>query len=226
VAVVRETFPKFEPEQFPQGQVSAGTITPQNFSPAQFWGPARPQGMRLTPRGILVETNGFDLEDMTDMLPPSGVYFDRQANQYNVDLNTVFLSALTDLENRMQLPLTPNPPFIRVNHREARVDLLELESILYQVRDALSLRLPEVSGVDPGRLEIIIEPSIFYVRNSNFGDTWAGGLIQPLSGGRYRIHLMLFYINGQRHVSDWRVYLVSEAINFYVLSIGRPDLAR
>jgi hypothetical protein len=57
------------------------------------------------------------------------------------------------------------------------------------------------------------------------GDTWAVGLTETIPGGKYRITVAVFYVNGNRVQNDWRKALIDEAINFFVLSIGRPDLA-
>lgn len=226
VTAVRSTFPEFQPELFLDGKVPAGSFVPSNFAPAFFLGPPRPQGTRLTSRGVAIETNGFDLPDMPELLPASGTYFDRTLQPFSVNLGETTLSALNELEARMQVPFTSGGPVIRVDRRKVRLDVGEVESILFSVRDALALRFPQIADVDPRNAEIVIEPSIFYVRNSNLGDGWAGGLVTSVGGGRYRIHVMVFYVSGQRRVADWREYLISEAINFYVLSIGRSDLAR
>ena len=87
------------------------------------------------------------------------------------------------------------------------------------------MRLPAVASVEPRRCEVVIEPTIMYVQGSNFGDVWAGGMTVPSGTGTFRIHVVLFYITGDRRVTDWREFLVSEAINCYVLAVGRSDLA-
>ncbi len=226
VTVVRNTFSEFQPELFLDGKVPAGSFVPSNFTPAFFLGPPRAQGTRPTPRGVAIETNGFDLLDKPEFLSSTGTYFDRALQPFSVNLGETTLSPLNELEARMQVPFTTGAPVIRVDRRKVRLDVGEVESILFSVRDALALRFPQIADVDPRNAEIVIEPSIFYVRNSNLGDGWAGGLVTSIGGGRYRIHVMVFYVSGQRRVADWREYLISEAINFYVLSIGRPDLAR
>jgi hypothetical protein len=175
---------------------------------------------------VLVETNGFDLPDISDPLPSTGLYYDRQGVQYSFSLNIDTFRPLNDLEQRMGVPLSSNAPTIQVDRRTPKVSMAEVESILFQVRDSLAMRFAEIANVDPARVEIVVEPSTFYVLNSNFGDSWAGGFTRPLNAGRYRIHVMFFYISSQRRIADWREYLISEAINFYVLAIGRPDLAR
>lgn len=125
----------------------------------------------------------------------------------------------------MNVGPTPGALRIEVDRRESRLDLNEVDRIMYDVRDAVATRLPQVANVDPRNAQIVLEPTIFYVRGSNFGDTWAGGATTPLGNNAYRIRVLFFYINSQRRVMDWREFLIHEAINFYVMSVGRPDLA-
>ena len=193
---------------------------------ALFFGPPRPQGMKPTSKEILLETNGFDGPQQPQLLPSAGTYFDRQGNQFTFELGQVTLNPLNDLESRMQVPLSPGAPVIVADRRIARLDPAEVAQILQSVQSSMAIKLPEVATVDLRRCEVVIEPSIFFVRGSNFGDTWAGGMTEDLGNANYRLHVMVFYISSERRVADWREYLVSEAINFFVLSVGRRDLAR
>lgn len=228
VESIRETFPQFSPEMFAPGTPISGTVqlTPQNFSPASFFGTSRPQGTRLSSRGISIETNGFDAADIPAALPSAVTYIDRNHNSYQVPLGEVDLNPLHNLEYRMGGSLTLNPPRLLVDQRVPRATMAEIEQIMLGVQSAVTIRLPEVASVDPRVCEVVVEPTIFYVTNSNMGNTWAGGATNQLGGGRYRLHVELFYINSQRVFSDWRQYLTHEAINCFVLAVGRTDLAR
>jgi hypothetical protein len=227
VAVVRQTFPAFQPELIAEGfnPNGGGQFTPQNFSPAVFFGPPNTRGMRQTDGGIFLETNGYDGASLVESLPPTGTYFDRLRTPYEFQLGPVELNPLNQLESRMKTSLTSNPPKILLDRRKARVDPADVDLIMYRVRDAVAMRLPAVASVEPRRCEVVIEPTIMYVLRSNFGDVWAGGMTVPLGNGNFRIHVVLFYITGDRRVTDWREFLVSEAINCYVLAVGRSDLA-
>jgi hypothetical protein len=194
--------------------------------PALFLGGLVSAESVRTPLGLQVAPNGFDLSDQPMLLPSDGPYFDRQLNQYSFTLGTVDLIPLHNLEGRMHVPLTPNPPILTVDRRRLRIDPNEIDRIMFTVRDSVAMRFPQAMNVDLSRCDIIIEPTIFYITGTNFGNTWAGGAIEELGNGRYRIRVSVFYINGQRRVADWREFLVHEAINFLVLAIGRADLAQ
>ncbi len=228
IATVRETLPHFKPEQFAPGlnPLDAASFAPGNFMPAFFLGDPQSSGFVTTPLGLPVDLRGFDLPDQPMLIPSDGTYFDRQLNKYSFTLGAVDLVPLHNLESRMQLPLTLNPPTLTVDRRGARIDPNEIDRIMFAVKDSVAMRFPQAMNVDLSRCEIIIEPTIFYVTGTNFGNTWAGGAIHELGNGRYRIRVVVFYINGQRRVADWREFLVHEAINFLVLAIGRADLAQ
>ena len=178
----------------------------------------------MTPNGIAIQTNGFDYLQASDLPPSQFTYINLYANQFPIRLGLKNLVALHNLENRMKVPLTSNPPVIAVDQRVLRVDPQEIEKVLDLVRDAVLRYFPAGESIDIHKCEIVIEPTIFYVVNSNFGNTWAGGLTKRLDGGKYRIHVILFYINSQGEVYDWRDFLVHEVINFYVMELGREDL--
>lgn len=228
VAQVRSTFLDFSPELFDQGAnpMDPATFIPGKFSPALFLGPTIPGAYVRTPLGLNVNLNGFDGPNQPMLLPASGTYFDRQLNAYSISLGQYDLVPLYNLENRMQLALTPNPPILTVDRRRLRIDPTEIDRIMFTVKDSVAMRFPQAMNVDLARCDIIIEPTIFYITGTNLGNTWAGGAIEELGNGRYRIRVAVFYINGQRRVADWREFLVHEAINFLVLAIGRGDLAQ
>ena len=232
VSVVQEVFPKFQPEGFSPGTdpLMAPALVPSDFSPAEFLGPPIPAAAEQTPMGISVETNGYDGTAVLSELPSPGVYFDRSLQPHTFTLGVVNRSPLNLLQGRMGVPLTPDAPTVNIDLRASQVNLTRIDEDMVFIRDQLSEQLPAIAGVDPTNAKIVIEPSIFYVYGSNFGNTWAGGVTEATGGGHYMIHLADFYItfdpSGNMVIVNWEDYLVDEAINFYVLSVGRPDLAR
>jgi hypothetical protein len=230
VAIVRQTFPFFQPEEFTPGVNLANPLsfTPNNFEPAQFFGPAHPQGMRPTPSGILLETNGYDSQEQPLLLPATGTYFDEVSGQpYQFSLGMIVRSPQNLLEERLGVPLTPDAPTISIDLRKDRIDPAYVDSLLFTIRAQLAMALPQIMNVDPRRCEVVIEPTIFYVYGSNYGNTWSGGLTESIDDGRYRLHLEAFYISkGGRRIANWADYMIDEATNFYVASVGRPDLER
>lgn len=232
VSIVQEVFPHFQPEAFSPGTNPLATsgLLPSNFSPAEFLGPPAQEADKSTPMGISVETNGYDGASVPSELASPGVYFNRSLQSCNFALGVIKRSPLNLLQGRMHAPLTPGAPTLEIDLRSTQVNLTRIDEDMIFIRDQLSEQLPAVAGVDPTNAKIVIEPSIFYVYGSNFGNTWAGGMTQAAGNGHYTIHLADFYIrfdpSGNMIISNWEDYLVDEAINFYVLSVGRPDLAR
>ncbi len=126
----------------------------------------------------------------------------------------------------MHVPLTVGAPVLTVNRRSGRVDLSDVDRILLAVQSSLALRLPQIASVDIHKCQIAIEPSLFYVQHSNFGAGWAGASTEDLGNGNFKLHLAVFFMSrAQKVIVNWQMYLVDEAINFFVLAIGRPDLA-
>lgn len=224
ISVVRQTFPSFQPELFGPGAnpLDLRSFLPNNFSPARFFGPALAQGWKPTPSGILVESNGY--HGYAAPLPSTGTYFTREGQPYAVQLAAFQRSALNALQSYMGLPQTADPRPIQIDLQAGRVDLLELENELLAIRSSLSQAIPAIANVDPRRCRVVVEPSIFYVTGSTAGNVWASGATLPLDGGGFEIHLAVFYIKGSGEIVNWQDVLVDEALNFYVASVGRPDL--
>ena len=227
IVQVQESFPQFLPELFkPFTDVSnPGLFTPENFSPALFFGKPLPSTVDQTPKGISVQTNGFDNNHGIQLLPATGTYFDRNGTPYTFELGIISRSPQNILEGYMERPLTPNAPTVEIDLRMASVDLVYVEQLMYELRDQFSNALPEIANVDPANCSIVIEPSIFYATNTNYGDSYAGGLTESLGGNRYRLHVLAFYMSASSSPANWADYLVDEGLNCYVLSVGRPDLA-
>jgi hypothetical protein len=230
VAVVQLTFPSFQPEGFSGGIVPT-TFVPANFQPAEFFGPPSTGPTESTPQlGISVLTNGYDNSQEPSQLSSGGTYFTRALVAQQFALGTIQRSPLNLLEQRMGVSLTPDAATLSINLREERVSLSLIDQDMVFIRDQLAIQLPQVENVNPANAQIVIEPSIFYAYGTNFGNIWAGGLTSSLGSDRYLIQLADFYItfdsSGNIVITNWEDYLVDEAINFYVLSIGRSDLAR
>ena len=229
IDTVRQTFPNFiSPKIAPGTNFAAGSsFSPDTFAPALFFGEPAPRGVQLTLAGVEVDTGGYDGLQQPVLLPDHGTYFDPQNNSYEFQLGPLDVSPLNKLEARMQVPLTANAPVLTISRRSGRVDISDVDRILLAVRSSLAMRLPAIASVDIRKCRVAIEPTIFFVSQSNFGAVWAGGSTQDLGGGNFQIRLSLFYISGTRKtITNWQLYLVDEAINFFVLSIGRPDLAQ
>lgn len=180
--------------------------------------------MRPTPNGILVETNGFDSPDMVSPIPPQGTYFDCGDSPFGYAANSPSWSPLNLYQSQIGGEQTAGADTETIDVAEGRVSLSEIDSTLQFVQQQLAIALPAVAKVDEHNVDIVIEPTIFYVTDTNFGDTWAGGMTEDLGGGKYRIHVQVFYIsqavNGVYTATNWRDYLVFEAMNFYLESVG------
>lgn len=228
IAMVRSQFPDFQPELFKPGLDPSNrkALRPSNFQPAMFFGAGNASEQAITTTlGITVYVRGFDASRLPAHLNQSFLYFDSAGSPYQLALSVQRISALNKIEERMHLPATPNGPLIEFDPKNWQVVGSEIDRILMEVRASLALRLPAVANVSLSKCAIEISPTVFWVRNSNFGDTWAAGLTNSMPGGRYHLTLNLFYVSGNRIQNDWRRVLIDEAINFFVLSIGRTDLA-
>ncbi len=233
VVVVQQTFPYFTPEEFaPNTDPNSSDLTPSNFVPAQFFGPQE-QGdpaERTPTLSITVYTNGYDNPSQPPAFAAQGTYFTHSLQAAPFTLSTIQRSPLNLLQQRMGVPLTPNAATISIDMRNWRVSLSEIDQDMAFIRDQLSQVIPEIGSVVPADATITIEPSIFYAAASNYGGIWAGGLTTPNRDGTYGIQLAAFYITfdsqGNMIIVNWEDFLVDEAINFYVMSVGRSDLAR
>jgi len=228
IAQVQESFPKFQPELFkPFTDVTnPDAFTPGNFSPALFFGKPVSSTAVQTPKGISVQTNGFDNNHGIQLLPATGTYFDRKGIPYTFELGIISRSPQNILEGYMGRPPTPNAPTVEVDLRMGAANLVYVDQLMYELRDQLSNALPDIAKVDPANCSIVIEPTIFYATNTNYGDGYAGGLTESLGGNRYRLHVLAFYMSASSSPANWADFLVDEGLNCYVSSIGRPDLAR
>lgn len=223
VATVRQTFPLYQPSLIAPGTpLDSSQFTPDNFAPAMFFGPPNPRGLVPTPSGIQLETNGYD-EVVPPTLPASGTYFHLDGSQYTFTLQPITRSPLNILQGYMGVAQTQNAPTVTIDLTKTKVDPTYLDTLMLTLRSQYAMALPAIANVDPRNAEIVIEPTIFFVEGSDFGNTWAGGLTESLGGGRYRIHLVVFYIADLNF--NWADFLIDEALNFYVISAGRPDLA-
>ena len=227
IARVQESFPQFQPETFkPFTDVTnPDSFTPEDFSPALFFGKPIPSAVVQTPKGISVQTNGFDNNHGIKLLPATGTYFDRNGTPYTFELGIISRSPQNILERYMGRPQTPNAPTVEIDLRMGSVDLAYLEQLMYELRDQLSSALPDIAQVDPANCSNVIEPSILYATNTDYGESYARGLTESLGENRYRLHVLAFYMSVSSSPADWADYLVDEGLNCYVLSVGRPDLA-
>jgi hypothetical protein len=225
IAVVRHVFPLYQPALIAPGTPLNPTMfRPEDAAPAMFFGAPMPKGFLPTPSGIQLETNGYD-EVVPATLPAGGTYFHVDGTQFTFTLNPITRSPLNILQGYLGVAQTQNAPTITIDLTKTKVDPTFVDSLMFTLRSQYAMALPDIANVDPRNAEIVIEPTILFVEGSNFGNSWAGGVTEPLGGGRYRIHLVLFYISDSHALVNWTDYLIDEALNFYVLSVGRPDLA-
>lgn len=228
LTVVRQTFPLFQPELFAPGTdpKSTDSLSPGNFSPALFLGPQSREGMKTTPAGVLLETNGYDASPSSVLLPASGTYFDRRGNAFTFELRTTTIVPLSYLPSQVTSTAALPWPRLDDDHRKPLVAPEEVDEILLTVHDSVALAVPEVANIPLNACQVKIEPSIFFVSGSNFGNTWSGGMTEEIGNGTSKVHVVIFYINAEGRVADWREFLAFEAINCYVLAAGRRDLAQ
>ncbi len=224
IATVRQTFSRFEPELYKPGTDPTNRLglTPSNFSPAQFFGPARPQGSKLTPAGVRVETNGYDLPDISSPLADSGTYFHPDLAPYTIKLGPTSRSPLDELQDRMRISETHNGPVVEWDRRNGRLNPAEVDTLLTAVRDSVAREFPPAADVPISTCSVVMQPTIFFVKGSSSGDTWAGGLTHDDT----ELHVLYFYINGDGQMLDWHNFLISEGLNCFLIVTGHRGLAR
>lgn len=180
--------------------------------------------MKPTPGGIMVETNGFDSPGMVSPLLFQGTYFDCAGNPFTYSLSAVSWSPLNLYQSQDGIQQTAGAATETVDLTEGRVSLTEIDSTLHFVQQQLAIAIPAVANVDEHNVEIVIEPTLFYVTNTSNGNVWAGGMTENLGGGKFRIHVAMFYmhqpVNGVQNVINWKDDLVFEAMNFYLESVN------
>jgi hypothetical protein len=226
LAIVQQVFPLYLPTMVSPGTslCGSGPFLPTNVSPSSFFGAGQSEDMKPTPGGIMVQTNGFDSPNVATPLPSEGTYFDCSDQPFIFNLDVVSPSPLNLYQAQDGIAQTPGAAAESVDLNEGTVSLAEIDSTLQFVKQQLAIALPAVAGVDEHNVEIVIEPTIFYVTDTNFGNTWAGGMTQSLGGGKYRIHVVVFFmyqpVNGNYTVANWKDYLIFEAMNFYLESVG------
>ncbi len=221
VAIVRQTFPEFQPELYQPGTdpLNRAALRPDNFAPARFFGPPRPQAFKLTPGGVRLETNGYDLPDIPLALPSTGTYFHPDLTSYTISLGPALHSPLDELQSRMRASRTHNGPIIVWDRRNGRLNPAEVDTVLTAVRESVALEFPEAAQLPISTCAVTIEPTIFFVRGSNRGDTWAGGLTE----NKNQLHVMYFYIDGNGLIQDWHNFLVSEGLNCFLNAAAHEE---
>ena len=225
IATVRETFPDFEPPKVePTVSLSdPAKLTGYVFEPARFFGAASPKGYRQLASGALVETNGYDCP--VNLQKNTGTYFDLVGNKQQFALQVRTIDPRNQLRGRMGLPAlsSHNSPLITADYGRPCADIAEIQDVIAKTKEALAAEFPEIASVSEIDVRITLEPTIFWVIGSNFGDTWAGGVISK-DGSQFAVRVILFYIsNSDFRIADWREFLVWEMTNYYLLKIGKPE---
>ena len=223
ISDVRATFPLFVPDLFAPGSSIANNLSPNNFAPAEFFGPPDSRGFQPTSIGILVETNGYDGEETPSHFPISGTYFDLNGNRFQFTLSTFTRSPQNILEQYMGVPLTPNAPTVQIDLSIGRVTPAYIDEFMTTLQEQLANALPAIKKVDIRSCQIEIEPSIVYVSKDGSGN-YAGGVTESIGGGKYLSHVAALKINSQQDIANWTDYLVDEGLNCLVAAAGRPDL--
>ncbi len=223
----QQAFALYRPDLVDPGYLplNGRPLLPWNYAPALFFGPGMTENPKALPNGAMIWTNGFDSLPASAMPPAQFTVYDLFGASHDVQLGPKQVTPLWNMEQRLKVPLTNNPRSLMVDQRNLTIDLQEVNQLVDLSRDAVVTYFSQAASVDIRNCDIIIEPSIFFVPASNFGSVWAGGLTHATVTGKFRIHVMLFFINSQGTAYDWRDFLMHEVINFYLVSIGRPDLA-
>jgi len=226
ISRVRETFPDYEPPKAsPAARLSnPAQLTRYSYQPARFFKAPSPTGYRLISKfGLRVENNGYECPP--NLLKRTGTYFSLQGSAVPFELRQTKFDPRNSLRGRMGVPplQTHSSPIIASDYAMACADLEEIENVIAKTKEAIAAEFPETALVQESDLQITIEPTIFWVAGSNFGDTWAGGATKK-DGSQYQIRVILFYVSQTDfRIADWREFLVWEMTNYYLLKIGRPE---
>lgn len=209
IELVQSQFSSFQAELYCDGAVASDptTLTPDNYVPARWFGQTRPFMSQQTPLGVHYESNGFDFADIAFSLPTQIDYFDVDGQPFSVGL--------------------PGDE----GNRQVRVTATEIDRIFLAVQDTLARQFPEVREVSPSSITVNFQATIFFVTNSNFGDTWAGGATLP--DGR-TIHVAFFELSPHRKIPiSWRGipgvsagWLENEFRNALCIQSGHPECAQ
>ena len=153
IITVEQEFPLFVPELFAPGTdpSSIDVLNPNDFAPAQFFGPANPQGFKPSPHGILIETNGYD-QTVPDALTPSGTYFGPGGNGFSYSLGVIAEKPLNILRKSMNLPPDPNASVVMIDLARTRVDPAYVDTLMFELRDQLAIGAPPNRECRPAQL--------------------------------------------------------------------------
>jgi hypothetical protein len=222
IGLVQAAFPLFAPDLLAPGTVltAEATLNPSDFAPAQFFGPAKPQGVTRTPAGIGIETDGYELEStVLDPLPANGMFFDAAGGAIPYNLGPVTMSPLNIYQSLTGQAMTPNAPTVTIDLTKTRVDLATVDNLMLTVLAQISSADARLSSVKPARCQIIIEPTIIFPAQIGEG-VYFGGFRERTFLNLYRLHVAVFHIGHDGAIGNWATYLVNEAVNCYASQIG------
>ncbi len=219
IAIVRQQFPSFVPELFAPGTspTNRATLTSDNFAPAEFFGPANPQGFKATPYGIPLETNGYD-QSVPVSLPSSGTYIGPTGANIPFTLGLITEYPLNYLEGHVGTMLhSPNGSPLTIDLSKTRVDPSYVDTLMLELQTQFATIDSRIGNVDPRSCNIVIEPTVFFEHIGSNSAAVTDGYTSGIGGnpGPFTIHVALFYITAEGRVYNWADSLIAQAAQFY-----------
>lgn len=220
IAIIRQEFPSFLPELFAPGTdpTHRTALTSDNFAPAEFFGPANPQGIKATPYGISLETNGYD-QSVPASLPSSGTYVGPTGADIPFTLGPTTEYPLNYLEGHVGTTLhNPNGSPLTIDLSKTRVDPSYVDTLMLELRDQFASVYPPIANIDPRSCKIVIESAVFFEHIGSNAPAITDGYTSGIGGnpGPITIHVALFYITADGHVYNWADSLIAQAVQFYM----------
>ena len=223
ISAIRQEFPQFSPEMFTPGTnpMDRGALTPDNFYPARFFGPATNSSTQTTPGGLILSAQGFD-QSIPATLPPTGTYIGPDGTQLPFALGPTTLSPVDMyLEDAGAAPVA-SAPTITIDSSQIQVTPEQVDSLMLTLRTQFATVEPKIANVNPAGLEIIIEPTIMNVQIGSNAPAWSDGYCSTIGGNRTnpKIYLTNFYITASGKVYNWQYSLIDQAMEYYFEAVG------
>lgn len=220
IAIIRQQFPSFVPELFAPGTdpTKRASLNVNNFAPAEFFGPANPQGFKATPYGIPLETNGYD-QSVPASLPSSGTYIGPTGANIPFTLGPTSEYPLNYLEGHVGTTLhNPNGSPVSIDLSKTRVDPSYVDALMLELRDQFASVYPPIANIDPRSCRIVIESAVFFEHIGSNAPAITDGYTSGIGGnpGPITIHVALFYLTADGHVYNWADSLIVQAVQFYM----------
>jgi len=220
IAIIQLQFPSFLPELFAPGTdpTKRAALNVNDFAPAEFFGPANPQGFKPTPYGISLETNGYD-QSVPASLPSSGTYIGPTGADIPFTLGPTTEYPLNYLEGHVGTALhNPNGSPLTIDLSKTRVDPSYVDTLMLDLRDRFASVYPPIAKIDPRSCRIVIEPGVFFdhigSNSAAITDAYTSGIAG--NPGPITIYVAVFYITADGHVYNWADSLIAQAVQFYM----------